>query len=304
MKLSKIHGLVAATHTPFFADGSLNLAIVEKQAAHLLANRVQIAFIAGTTGESSSLTVEERLSLAVRWMEVSRGTPLKVMVHVGANCLADSKILAQHAQQLGAMATSAVAPSYFKPATIALLVESMHEIAAAAPALPFYYYDIPPLTGITLPASVFLDHAADRIPNLVGVKFSNTNLMEFQLCAALRQRRFDVPFGVDEMLLAALSLGATGAVGSTYNFAAPIYHRLIAAFSAGDLATARREQFRSVQTVSLLASRGFMGAAKALMKMLGVDVGPARLPNGTLAADQQSALKNDLEKLAFFDWLA
>ncbi|MSU28191.1 MAG: N-acetylneuraminate lyase, partial [Pedosphaera sp.] len=90
----KITGLVAATHTPFHTDGSLNLAVVEKQAAHLLANGVRFAFIGGTTGESSSLTLDERCALSVRWMEVVRGSELQVIVHVGANCLADARSLA------------------------------------------------------------------------------------------------------------------------------------------------------------------------------------------------------------------
>ncbi|NJM55492.1 MAG: N-acetylneuraminate lyase, partial [Verrucomicrobiae bacterium] len=78
MTPSRITGLVAATHTPFHTDGTLHLAAVEKQAAHLLANGVRHAFIGGTTGESSSLTVDERLALAARWMEVTPGSGLNV----------------------------------------------------------------------------------------------------------------------------------------------------------------------------------------------------------------------------------
>jgi N-acetylneuraminate lyase len=112
-----------------------------------------------------------------------------------------------------------------------------------------------------------------------------------------------VAWGCDEFMLAALALGATGAVGSTFNFAAPIYHRLRRSFAAGDVAAARDEQFRSVQLVATLAPRGYMGAAKAVMNMLGVDVGPARLPNGNLTTEQQTALRADLEKLGFFEWI-
>jgi N-acetylneuraminate lyase len=303
MTKAKLTGLVAATHTPFQSDGALNLSAVEKQADHLLRNRVETAFIGGTTGEWSSLTLDERRQLTNRWIEVTRDSRLKVIVHVGANCLADSQVLARQAQQLGAFAISALAPSYFKPATISLLVQSMAEIANAAPELPFYYYEIPSLTGIALSPSAFLEQGVEQIPNLAGVKFTNTNLMEFQLCAAVSNHGFDIPFGVDEMLLAGLSMGAVGAVGSTYNFAAPLYHRLMGVFATGDLATARIEQFRSVQMVAVLARRGYMGAAKALMAMLGVDVGPARLPHGHLPTDQQSALKRELEELGFFNWL-
>jgi N-acetylneuraminate lyase len=275
----------------------LTLAAVERQAEHLLANGVETAFIGGTTGEWSSLTLEERRHLTRRWMEVARGSKLKVLVHVGAHCLSDSRTLAREAQELGALAVSALAPSYFKPASVASLVECMAEIAGAAPELPFYYYEIPSLTGIALSPSAFLEAAADPIPNLAGIKFTSSNFVEYQLCLAARDRRFDIPFGMDEMLLAALSMGAVGAVGSTYNFAAPIYHRIQQAFAAGDLDAARQDQLLSVRMVNALASRGYMSAAKAVMTMLGVDVGPARLPHGRLTREQLDGLRKEWEEL-------
>ena len=290
MKSYPLTGLVAATHSPFHADGSLNLTIVEKQAAHLSANGVKFAFICGSTGESHSLTAEERRALAVRWMEVTRGSALKVIVHVGTNCLADARSLAAHAQSVGAAAVSALAPSYFKPRSVPSLVDCCAEIAGGCPELPFFYYDIPALTGFTLPMPDFLTQARERIPNLAGIKFTNSDLMMFQQTLRFDGGAFSVPWGCDEYLLAALALGATGAVGSSYNFAAPIYHRVIAAFERGDLKAARDAQFQSVQLIALLASRGYMGAAKATMKMLGVDVGPARLPNGSLNAQQQAKI--------------
>jgi N-acetylneuraminate lyase len=127
--------------------------------------------------------------------------------------------------------------------------------------------------------------------------------MEYQLCRAAHDGRFDIPFGFDEMMLGALAMGATGAVGSSFNFAAPVYNRLIAAFQKGDLATARTEQMRSVRVIQVLAARGYMGAAKATMQMLGVDVGPARLPNGSLTTEQAGELRRELEALGFFGWL-
>lgn len=295
--------LVAATHTPFRPDGSLHLPVVEKQAAHLLASGVRFAFIGGTTGESASLTVEERLALARRWMEVTQGTDLRVVVHVGANCLADARALAAQAGQLGAAAISALAPSYFKPRSLDLLIACCADIAAAAPATPFYYYDIPVLTGVSFPMTDFLAQAPARIPTLAGLKFTNPDLMAYQLCLRVAGGNWDLPFGVDEHFLGALAMGARGAVGSGYNFAAPIYLRLMKAFAAGDLAAARTEQFRGVQLVQLLAGHGYMGAAKAVMGMLGVEVGPPRLPNATLTPDQVRTLRNQLEALGFFGWI-
>jgi N-acetylneuraminate lyase len=298
-----LHGLVVAAHTPFHSDGSLNLAVVEKQVAHYLEQNLTAVFVGGTTGEFSSLTLDERRALAERWVNVARGTALRVIIHVGSNCLADARTLAAQAEALGAAAISGLAPSYFKPRDVSSLVECMATIAGAAPSLPFYYYEIPSLTGLAVSPVEFLAAAAERIPNLAGLKFTSNNLMEYQLCRTFQDAAFDVPFGFDEMLLAALALGAKGAVGSTYNFAAPIYHRLIDAFQQGDLVAAQREQARSVQMIRLLASHGFMGAAKAVMTMLGVPVGPARLPNNTLTTDQTSRLRQKLAELGFFDWI-
>lgn len=303
MNTTRLHGLVAATHTPFHADGSLDLAIVEKQAAHLLAGQVRFAFIGGTTGESASLTLEERRALAQRWFEVARGTDLQMVVHVGANCLADARALAAQAQSLGAIAVAAVAPTYFKPHRLETLIACCTEIAAAAPATPFYYYDIPALTGLSHSMPDFLAQAPTKISTLAGLKFTNPDLLAYQFCLQAEGGRWDLPFGCDEHLLGALAMGARGAVGSGFNFAAPIYQRLLNAFAAGDLASARTEQFRGVQLIQLLAGFGYIGAAKALMKLLGVDVGPARLPNTNLSPAQVTELRENLERLGYFDWI-
>ena len=298
-----IKGLIAATHTPFHHDGSLNLSIVEKQASHLQSTGVSAVFVGGTTGESHSLTVAERLALTARWMEVTRGTSLGVVVHVGANCLADVCTLAAQAQALGASAISALTPSYFKPANVPALVDCCVQITAAAPELPFFLYDIPSFTGVSLSMPDFLTMGRERLPTLSGIKFSNPDAMMFQQCLHHSDAAFCILWGMDECLLAGLALGATGAVGSTYNFAAPLYPRIIKAFENNDLPAARMEQMRSVQLVARLSSVGYMGAAKAVMKMLGVDVGPARLPHGNPDAMQIKALQSDLEAMGFFEWI-
>jgi N-acetylneuraminate lyase len=299
----RIHGLVAATHTPFRADGALNLAVVERQAGHLLQNGLAAVFIGGSTGECASLSLEERRALARRWTEVTRGTALRVIVHAGSNCLADAAALATQAQELGAAAIAALAPSYFKPAGVKALADCCAHIAAAAPDLPFYFYDIPTFTGVQLPMPEFLAEARPRIPNLAGLKFTNADLMSLQECLRVNDGAFEVFWGLDEYLLAAVTLGVRGAVGSTYNFAAPLFHRLLAAFERHDLAAAREEQFRAVQLIRRLSGPGYLGAAKAVMTMLGVDVGPARRPLLNPSTDQIAGLRRDLEALGFFDWV-
>ncbi|MDB6028202.1 MAG: Dihydrodipicolinate synthetase [Verrucomicrobiales bacterium] len=297
-----LEGLIAAPHTPFHEDRSLNLKMIEAQAQSLVANRVTGAFVCGTTGEGLSLTIAERIQVAERWRTVAPKN-LRVIVHVGHVGLDDCRALATNAQQIGADAIACLAPCFFKPGSVEDLVQFCAEVATAAPELPFYYYQIPSMTGVNFNVADFLIAASGRIPNLVGIKFTHENLMDFLQCLHLENGRFDMVFGRDEVMLGGLATGARAAIGSTYNFAAPIYHRLMAAFAKGDLVTARKEQLRSVELIQLLASYGFMGAAKATMKMIGVDVGPARLPNRTLTKEQASKLQAELERLGYFEWL-
>ncbi len=303
MSFPRIHSLVAATHTPFHSSGALHLNMVERQADHLVNAGVDTVFIGGTTGESHSLSLSERRSLTQRWMEVVAQSELRVVVHVGGNCLTDVCELAAQAQSLGAVAISALTPSYFKPRSVPDLVNCCAQIAGAAPDLPFYYYDIPSFTGVHQSMPDFLHQASERIPNLAGIKFTNPDGMMFQQCLYHDSGRCDILWGTDECLLAGLALGAQGAVGSSYNFAAPLYNRLIAAFTAGNLELARLEQKRSVEMIARIASIGYMGAAKAVMKILGVDVGPARLPHSNPDVGTIKALREDLETMGFFDWV-
>lgn len=296
---TRLNGLVAATHTPFDASGALNLQRVEQQATHLLNQGVHHVFIGGTTGECTSLTQDERRRLTKRWMEVARDTPIQVLVHVGSNCLDDARELATQAAHLGAAGISAFAPSYFKPGTLADLVDWCEQLAAAAPATPFHYYHIPPLTGVNFPMSAFLIQAADRISNLRGIKFSHSDLTDFQRCVDFANGAYDLSWGIDESLAGAIAMGARSAVGSSYNFAAPISLRLMQAFAAGDLLTVRREQARSAQVIAALASHGYLAASKLVMAWQGVDVGKMRPPHRNLTPTQESALRQELERLEF-----
>lgn len=302
MNALKLHGLVAATHTPFTADGDLNLSAVEPLAEHLLKHGITTAFIGGSTGESQSLSTSERLQLAEQWMKVTSGTRLKVVVHVGSNCLRDARQMAGLSQKLGAAAIAAIAPYYFKPRSIEHLVQWCAEIAEAAPETPFYFYDVPVLTNVSFPMPAFLAQAADRIPTLNGIKFTNSDLMSYQLCLKADEGAFDIPWGIDECMLAALVLGGRGAVGSTYNFGAPIFQQLLCALADDDMESATRQQQRGTALINLLFGYGYLGASKVIMKWLGVDVGPCRQPMANPNSEQTTKLRLDLEKSGFFDW--
>jgi N-acetylneuraminate lyase len=296
-----LEGLIAAPFSPFDASGDLNLKIVEQQAEHLVADGVRGAFICGTTGESASLTLDERFRLAQRWRDVA-GESLTIIIHVGDNCQANAIAFASHAQRMGVGAIACLAPCFFKPSSADDLADFLAPIAASAPHLPFYLYHLPALTGGTLLASDVLRAGAPKIPNLVGVKFTHEDLMDFAECSRLQAGRFNALFGRDEILLAALSLGAKGAVGSTYNFAAPLYRQIMEAFGRGDLETARAKQAKSVAFIQVMSKFGGLPAGKAIMHLIGIDCGPVRSPLGNLDAIQIANLQSDLDAIGFFDW--
>ncbi|MCA9121915.1 MAG: dihydrodipicolinate synthase family protein [Planctomycetaceae bacterium] len=293
--------LIAPPTTPFHTDGSLNLDAVERQAQLLIDTTVDGVFVAGSTGEGQSLSTEERMKSAKRWIDVAGGTELEVIVQVGHNSLPDAISLAAHAQQIGADSIAASSPCYFKPARVEELIDFLTPVAAAAGDLPFYFYEIPPLTNVALPMAEFLEKAKPRIPNLVGLKYSNIDLMQMQQCVQMSNGEFEVLFGSDQQLLAAVALGACGAVGSTYNFAAPLYRRMLAEFAKGNHEAARKLQAKSVEIVAIMARHCFLSACKILLTELGIENGPVRAPLRNLTNEQRQVLLSDLHAAGVFE---
>jgi N-acetylneuraminate lyase len=294
-------GLIAAPHTAFHADGTLALEMIPQQARLLAHNRVTGAFVCGTTGEGSSLTSDERRQVVEAWV-AARPASLALIVHVGHLSLGDACAFARHAQESGADAIATIAPSFFKPAAVGELVAWCAKVAASAPNLPFYYYHMPAMTGVTIAAADFLNAVNGQIPNLAGVKFTHENLMDFGRSSEIGSGKYDMLFGRDEILLSGLALGARGAVGSTYNFAAPLYLRIIDAFNRGDLAAARRDQSRAMDFIEVLNRHGGLAAGKLAMKFVGVDCGPVRLPLRPVSEREEKSLREGLERIGFFDY--
>ncbi|MGB7160232.1 MAG: dihydrodipicolinate synthase family protein [Tepidisphaeraceae bacterium] len=296
----RLSGLIAAPYTPFNAEGDLYLDVVEEQAALLAESGVSGAFICGTTGEGLSLTSHERMEVARQWMSAG-GRKLKVIVHVGHTSQREAIALARHAGQIGAAAVAALPPFFFKPTTAAQVVEFCRPIAAAAADLPFYYYNIPSMTGVSVSMVELLELASKRIPNFRGIKFTHGDMMEFQRCRALNDGEFDIAWGVDEMLLGALAIGTDAAVGSTYNYAAPLYLRMIEAFRAGDLETAQEIGRQVAEMVAVLLKHGVLRTGKATMSLVGIDCGPPRSPVAPVTREEWTAIRAAYEKIAFFE---
>lgn len=294
---------MAAPYTPFKNDSSLNLDIIDSYAERLKKDKLVGVFVGGTTGEGMLLDIDERMELSQAWIK-HKDQNFKVLVHVGSTSYKQSQTLASHAQSIGADAIGCLGPMFLKPQTEEQLVLFCAEVASAAPNIPFYYYHLPDISGIDLNMFEFLQKISNSVSNFVGIKYTHDDLKVLLQCLQLDKGKWDILHGFDEILLAGLSLGVKGAIGSTYNYLAPVYYEVIQRFNSGDLPGARVFQHKSATLIELLFRfGGAVVAGKAIMKMIGIDCGPMRLPAKTLSGSELVEFENELKKIGFFNWI-
>jgi N-acetylneuraminate lyase len=249
-----------------------------------------------------SLSVNERLKIAERWLDVAPEGFL-VVVHVGHTCQEESRQLAAHAAERGAAAIGEIGPVFYRPASVQALADYIAATASAAPDLPYYYYHMPSMNQVEFPMAELLSKVSG-IPNFAGIKYTFEDLDDYERCVQFEGGQYDVLFGRDELLQQALQRGATGAVGSTYNFMAPIYHRLIQAHTMSDEDEAQRMQDLSIATIKLLIGTGsFFSAAKAVMGMIGFQLGAVRRPLNDLSEATRERLEEDLHQVGVWEFL-
>jgi N-acetylneuraminate lyase len=281
-------------------DGSLNVNIIPAYYEMLKANDVNGAFICGSTGEGVSMTAKEKMAVAEAWAACTKNDAgFTVMPLLGGTSIADCKELALHARAIGMDAVSFTAPFYFKPADVIMLAKACIEIASVVPDMPFYYYHIPVLTGVNFLMIDLLKAVDGKIPNFAGIKYTHEDFMDFLSCTQYAGGKYDMLWGRDENMLPALAVGAKGAVGSTFNYAAPLYYNLIEAFNNGELQKAQQLQEQSIDMIRLLGKYGGIATGKAYMKLLGLDCGEFRLPVKNMTAEQFILFKKDTEQINF-----
>ncbi|XP_041967998.1 N-acetylneuraminate lyase isoform X3 [Alosa alosa] len=246
----KLTGLVAATFTPLTPKGEVNLSVIGQYIDFLVEKQgVRKIFVNGTTGESLSLSVDERKQLAEAWCQKGKGKLEDVIVHVGCSSLKDSQELARHAVEAGADGIAVISPTFFKPPNAVLALDVVEGIEKV-------------------------------IPSFRGLKFSGSDLLDFGQCVSCSPGHWTHLYGMDEQLLAALAMGADGAVGSTYNYMGSTMNKVLCAFDKGDLEQARKLQFQMQEIILFAIKQGFnLAMNKQLMsEMSGISLGPPRLP--------------------------
>jgi N-acetylneuraminate lyase len=303
MDIPHLQGLIAAPFTPMHKNGELNLSLIPDYYNFLKNNGVTGAFICGSTGEGVSMTNAEKKLVAEAWAKAcNHDADFKVMVLVGGTSIRDGIDLAKHAAAIGLYAVSFTAPFYFKPTNAQVLADCCKAIAEAVPEMPFYYYHIPVLTGVSVNMIDLLKCVDETIPNFAGIKYTHEDFMDFLSCLHFKNGKYDMLWGRDENMLSALVLGAKGAVGSTFNYSAPLYYRLIDAFNRGDFEAAQKLQQQSIDMITLLGKYGGIAVGKAYMKQVGLDCGGFRLPVSNMNDKAFEAFKKDVQQLSFDDF--
>ncbi|OWF43497.1 N-acetylneuraminate lyase B-like [Mizuhopecten yessoensis] len=301
-----VEGLAAAVFTPFDENRQLDLSKIEPYCDHLLKHNVRYIYVNGTTGEGNSLTLQERKMVVEKWIEVSKKR-LSVMVHVGCMNLTESLELTRHAEQAGADAIATLPPLFFKPTNIDALVRYCKAVADTAPHLPFYYYHLPIMSHVNLNMEDFLNRAKDEIPNMAGLKFSDKDLVDLIGCSFVDGGRYNLLYGCDEQLMAGLVTGAHGAVGSLHNFMPDLYNRMIQQLKEGDFDSARKEQIQGQRLCRIVYRYGSIlggnvAALKAIMSMIGLDMGPPREPMRAITSEEFGKYKSEIESIGFSEW--
>jgi N-acetylneuraminate lyase len=202
--------ILHAVFTPMHTDGSINYEAIPQLYHQSLNAGAKGIFLNGTTGECMSLSARERMNLVESWTRCrlqNGDTQFKIFVHVGSCNLYEAAQMAEHAQEYGADGIAMVATFYFKPKTLEDLMEQCEFVAAAAPTIPFYYYNIPSLTGVNLPLLSFLEMATKRIPNFAGLKNSFTDIVDYQHCIHYAKENYALYWGTDETFMMLYTAG-------------------------------------------------------------------------------------------------
>jgi N-acetylneuraminate lyase len=297
----RLKGLIAATYTPFREDGSVNLDLIPAMTDYMIESGVSGFYVCGSTGEGESMSVEERKQVAAAFVSATKGR-IPVVVQVGHNSIESACELAKHATEIGADAISTLPPTYFKPANVDLLVDFIARVSSCAPELPYYYYHIPRMSGVSPDLLEFMEKASDRVPRFHGIKFSDFFLADLTACLEFEDGRFDILFGSDEMILGGLATGAKGAVGSSFGFAAPLLLKIMAAYEDGKMEEAQTWMAKEARLVRMLDTEPgpYNSCVKQVVwPLLGFEVGPCRVPQAILSEDGVAQARARLEESGF-----
>lgn len=291
--MARFGPVLTAMVTPFDDDLGVDYDAAAALARWLADHGSTGLVLSGTTGESPTLTDDEKLEL---FRTVAEAVTVPVIAGTGSADTRHTVELTRAASATGVAGVLVVCPYYSRPSQAG--IEGHFRAVASATRLPVVIYDIPGRTGRKVATDTLLTLAGD-VANVVAVKDAGGSVTESARLLAAAPDHFELYSGDDALTLPLLSVGAVGIVGVATHWAGEEMAALVTAFEAGDVAGARATNQRLLPSFAFETSEAAPNPlpAKAMMRVLGLDVGACRPPLGPPPDDLESRARKVLSDL-------
>lgn len=268
-------GAGVAIITPMHEDGSVNYEKLEEILEFQIANSTDAVIICGTTGESSTMTHGEHLkTIKFAVDKVAKRVP--VIAGTGSNCTETAIMMSKEAASYGVDALLVVTP-YYNKATQKGLIAHYTAIANTVPETPIIMYNVPSRTGCNLqPATVAA--LVKNVKNIVGIKAASGDLSQIAKMMSMAGENLELYSGNDDQILPIMSLGGLGVISVLSNVAPKQTHDIVMKFMEGDTREAARLQLEAIPLINALFCEVNPIPVKTAMNMMGMEVGPLRMP--------------------------
>ena len=287
MKHPFFSGVCTALVTPFLKD-TVNYPMLEQLLRRQYDAGIRAVVICGTSGESATLTDEEKLTM-FRYAKKSGPEDLRIIAGTGSNSTAHAIALSQAAQDAGADGLLVVSPYYNKATPEGLYLH--YAAIASSVQIPVILYNVPSRTGVDIPVEVY--RRLSQIPNIAGVKEASSDIRKLARIRSQCPDHFTVWCGNDDLAVAAMALGAKGLISVVSNIEPEITGSMIGAALDGDFDTATALQLSLLPLIDALFQEVNPIPVKAAMAMIGYDCGSCRMPLCS-PSEETSALLKDL----------
>lgn len=284
-------GAGVALVTPFKANGDVNYDKLEEILEEQIAGGTDAIVICGTTGEASTMSPEEHLSVIKYGCEVVKGR-IPVVAGTGSNCTREAVYMSQKAEEVGADGVLLVTP-YYNKATQNGLIAHFTSIAESI-KIPALLYHIPGRTGVTMKPETIVS-LCKKVPNIVGVKEASGNFSSIATMMNMADGCIDVYSGNDDQIVPLLSMGGKGVISVLSNVAPKQTHDICQKFFDGDVKGSLQMQLDAIPLISALFSEVNPIPVKAAMNMMGKEVGPLRLPLTEMEDAHREVLKQAMK---------
>ena len=290
MKQIIFKGCGPAIITPFNKNG-VNFEEFKKLIEFQIENKVDAIIVCGTTGESSTMTLEEKKQ-TIRFAVDTVNNRIPVIAGTGGNCTSSVIELTKYAESIGVDGALIVTPYYNKTTQEGLLCH--YSTIAKQTRLPIILYNVPSRTGVNiLPQTC---KKLSEIENIVAIKEASGNLSQIAEIANLCEDNLHIYSGNDDQITSILAVGGIGVISVLSNIAPRFTHNIVENFIQGNVATAIEGQLKAIPLIKALFSEVNPIPIKSALNMIGYNVGIPRLPLVEMSDSGKEKLKNELIK--------